>query len=57
MTYAAAPVAIDLLLLLTGKKKAIFVNHVEIMELGFLVLNFDSTSRDLIVIKNRTSNR
>ena len=30
--YAAAPAAIDLLL--TGKTNAIFVNHVEIMELG-----------------------
>ena len=52
--YAAAPAAIDLLL---KGKKAIFVSHVEIMKLGHLVPNFDSTSGDLVVIKNRTSNR
>ena len=54
MMYAAAPAAIDLLL--TGKK-AIFANHLEIMKLGNLVPHFDSTGGDLVVIKNRTSNR
>ena len=55
MMYAAAPAAIDLPL--TEKKKTIFVNHVEIMKLGNSVPNFDSTSGNLIFIKNRTSNR
>ena len=53
MMYAAAPAAIDI----DREKKAIFVNHVEIMKLGNSVPNFDSTSGDLIFIKNRTSNR
>ena len=54
--YAAAPAAIDLPLT-EKKKKTIFVNHVEIMKLGNSVPNFESTSGDLIFIKNRTSNR
>ena len=44
--YAAAPAAIDLLL---TAKKAIFVNNVEIMKLGDLVPNFESTSRDFFL--------
>ena len=38
--YPAASAAIDLLL--TGRKKVIILNHVEMMKLGNLVPNFDS---------------
>ena len=44
--YAAAPAAINLSL---TAKKAIFVNNVEIMKLGNLVPNFESTSRDFFL--------
>ena len=58
MMYAAAPAAINQLLKeKKKKKKAIFANHLEIMKLGNLVPNFDSTSEDLVFIKNRTSTR
>ena len=50
MMYPAASAAIDLLL--TGRKKVIFLDHVEIMKLGNLVPNFDSTSGDWIAIKS-----
>ena len=39
------------------KIKAIFGNNVEIIKLGNLVPNFDSTSRVLFDIKNRTSHQ
>ena len=48
--YPAASAAIDLLL--TGRKKVIFLNHIEIMKLGNLIPNFDSTSGDSIAIKS-----